>query len=182
MKSLIQMTAVVAIALTTMACNSTPRMAGGTPSCAEINTVDITLSVSEAKQRLSSGHCHARFKDYFEGLLKAGQGDPGMGNKRLFNDFLSWAQQYNVISKQDAVAYFNQYFGERFVSLNGTYNTCSQSEQQGQIFASLNREMQMKKEGILSVLGDKELFATVSKQKEDLEAVLEATWMACAAE
>lgn len=182
MKTIIKLAAVASLLLSVTACESTASQpAAPIAQCSTVNAVNLETAVTQAKANLDTGECSHRFAEYFDSLITSAKGDPKAENKRTFNDFLGWSHQMSIISRKDAVTYFNQYFGERFVSLNDTYNTCSQGTNQNQVFSALDKELLLKKAGILDVTNDKDLFNQVAKQKADLEAVLEATWMACEA-
>jgi trimethylamine:corrinoid methyltransferase-like protein len=174
----------VGIALGLTACKSNNSVANTaqymtTSYCSSVEAVTLTSGVEQAKANLSGGACNYKFADYYEQLVDVAKGEPGMSNKRVFNDFLKWANQSQLISKKDAAVYFNNYFGKRFMSLNDTYNVCSLADKQTSIFNELERELAQKRKGMLDALGDKIGFSRVAKQKADLVTVLEATWMAC---
>jgi len=158
------------------ACNSTPEVS---QNCESITSVNLTDAVNTAKSALQSGQCSHKFAGYYQELLIVGTGSPEKANKRVFDNFINWSYKHKIISKLDAKQYFNRYFSERFMSLNGTYNICSQSAKQNEIFSALTLEMQDKKLGLLKVLNDKSNFNKVARQYSDLQTVLEATWLAC---
>lgn len=169
--------------LSLAACNSTARTTNNAyqDKCQTINSTRLNSATDSAKSSLNTGQCSHKFADYFQNLLTVAKGSPDSGNKKKFDDFISWSVNHQIISKLDAKEYFNRYFGERFISLDNTYNTCSQGTKQAEIFTALNQEMQDKKLGLLEVLGDKTRFIAVSAQHRDIKTILEATWMACEA-
>jgi len=166
------------------ACQSTTVSAtsqGTYQACENITSVNLNTATRTAKISLQTGQCSHKFDDYYQDLLTVAKGSPDQTNKKAFDEFISWSFNQQIINKRDAKHYFNRYFGERFISLDNTYNTCSQSAKQNEIFTALALEMQDKKLGLLQVLGDKRIFNQVSRQHRDLQTVLEATWMACEA-
>lgn len=164
--------------LTLSACNSTAKTSVN-QSCENISSVNLTDAVNTAQMALQSGQCNHKFADYYQELLTVAKGSPEKNNKRVFDKFINWSHNNKVISKLDAKLYFSRYFSERFMSLNSTYNICSQSAKQDEIFSALSLEMQDKKLGLLNVLNDKNTFNKVARQYSDLQTVLEATWLAC---
>ena len=168
--------------LSVTACQSTSNSnQSAYQACESIESVNLNAATRTAKTSLQTGQCSHQFADYYQDLLTVAKGSPDKGNKKVFDEFISWSFNQQIINKQDAKHYFNRYFGERFISLDNTYNTCSQSAKQNEIFTALAQEMQDKKLGLLAVLGDKATFNQVSRQHRDLQTVLEATWMACEA-
>lgn len=182
-RSMIKNTALslaITIALASLsACNSTAKTTSGGIGCENVNSINLTTAANTVKTSLQTGQCADKFSDYYQDLISVAKGSPEGSNKKVFDDFISWSFNHKIINKLDAKQYFNRYFGERFISLDNTYNTCSQAQKQGEIFSALNQEMQDKKIGFLEVLGDKEGFNKVARQHRDLKTVLEATWMAC---
>ncbi len=183
MKNVLLKTLIVVSTLWTVtACQSTTgQNTAQTPavSCPEVSGVDLADATQTVKSALQTGQCSHKFADYYEGLMTIAAGAPAKANKGVFSDFIGWSYTQQLISKRDAETYFSRYFGEGFISLDDTYNTCSLSSKQDELISALNSEMKDKKRGILTVLGNKELFADVSNQHAALRSVLEATWMAC---
>ncbi|MEE4301753.1 MAG: hypothetical protein V2J24_20110 [Pseudomonadales bacterium] len=158
-------------------CESTPT----TAQCTGRLGNDLDSAAREAEERLASG-CTYHFDDYFAEMLSLAEANPSPENRVLFSDFLVGQQQAGTISRRQARAHYNRYFGVKFVSLQGDYNTCSQTcPVRESVLADMRTELQHKERGLLRASEDSESFYRADTLLKEAELVLEATCRACEA-
>lgn len=158
-------------------CESTP----STAQCTGRLGSDLEGAALEAEERLASG-CTYHFDDYFAEMLALAEANPSPENRVLFSDFLVGQQQAGTISRRQARAHYNRYFGVKFVSLQGDYNTCSQTcPVRETVLADMRTELQHKERGLLRASEDSESFYRADTLLKEAELVLEATCRACEA-
>jgi len=164
------------LALTLTACNSNP---SHEPVCNLPQGHDLDQAISAARFDLETG-CETRFDDYFTRLLTIAEGDPKPENKARFSDFLLWANDQGLLSKRQARAYYNRYFGIKYVSLMSDYSVCSSTcPQQSQVLREMQQELADKEKGLLKVSADKRSYHRAHQLLGETELVLEATCTAC---
>jgi hypothetical protein len=151
------------------------------PDCAGLQTRNLETAFEQAKTRLGEG-CAAHFDTYFDALLKTAEGDPKPGNKRSFSEFLVWAADEGILSRQQARDYYNRYFNVKFVSLAGDYNNCSHTcPRRDRVMLDMERELTDKERGLMKVSQDNQAYYRSDELYREVELVLEATCTACAA-
>lgn len=169
---------VLGVLLGLSACTGNPPKAVSV-SCELPAGYELETALSQARQSLVSG-CEQRFDEYFQRLLSIAEGDPAPENQRLFSEFLEWANTANLLSKQQARARYNRYFGVKFVSMLGDFSICSQACPKKQaILRALEKELADKEQGLLRVSADKQGFARADRLFQETELVLEATCESC---
>jgi len=142
---------------------------------------NLQAAMSEATDRLANG-CEYQFDGYFRELMATAEANPDRANGRHFSDFLLNANDMNVISRRQAEALYNRYFGVKFVSLQGDYNTCSQTcPQRARVLSDMQAELHDKELGLLRVSADQQSFYRADNLLKETELVLEATCNACEA-
>lgn len=155
--------------------------ASGPPECGGLQTRHLDTAFEQAKASLGNG-CAAQFDRYFDDLLKTAEGDPKPGNKRLFSEFLVWASDEGILSRQQARDYYNRYFNVKFVSLAGDYNNCSHTcPRRDRVMLDMERELTDKERGLVKVSQDNQAYYRSDELYREVELVLEATCTACAA-
>jgi hypothetical protein len=155
--------------------------AGMRSDCAGIDSRNLESAFEQAKSGLGAG-CAAHFDRYLDDLLATAEGDPKPENKRLFSEFLVWASDEGLISKEQARGYYNRYFNVKFVSLAGDYNNCSQTcPDREQVMRNMERELTDKERGLVRVSRDNEAYYRSDELYREVELVLQATCTACAA-
>lgn len=155
--------------------------ASAPPDCGGIGTRNLDAAFSQAKSALG-GACAAHFDRYFDELLAIAEGDPKPGNKRLFSEFLVWASDEGILSKQQARDHYNRYFNVKFVSLAGDYNNCSYTcPRRDQVMLDMERELSDKERGLIRITEDNAAYYRSDELYREVELVLEATCTACAA-
>lgn len=148
----------------------TARLAGG-----------LDAAMDEATARLANG-CEYQFDGYFEQLLAVAEANPDPANRRRFSDFLLQVNSMEVISRRQAEGLYNRYFGVKFVSLQGDYNTCAQTcPQRDRVMSNMRAELHDKELGLLRASGDQQSFYRADNLLKEADLVLEATCNACAA-
>ena len=162
--------------LTLVGCNSNPPQ---DTSCTMPGGHDLDQAISASKFQLETG-CAAHFDRYFSSLLSIASGDPRKENKGKFSDFLLWANQADLISKNQARAYYNRYFGVKYVSMKGDYSVCSEAcPKRSQLLQEMRSELQQKELGLTKVSADVSTYHRASQLYNETEIVLEATCTAC---
>lgn len=159
-------------------------------ACASQQTADhcsarldgrLEAAMSEAASRLADG-CEYQFDGYFQELLSIAEANPDRGNRMHFSDFLMQVNDTGVISRRQAQSLYNRYFGVKFVSLQGDYNTCSQTcPQRGRVLSNMKAELHDKELGLLRASADQQSFYRADNLLKETELVLEATCSACEA-
>lgn len=164
--------------------------AAAVAGCASQQTADycsarlggnLQAAMGEATDRLANG-CEYQFDGYFRELMANAEANPDRANARRFSDFLLNANDMNVISRRQAESLYNRYFGVKFVSLQGDYNTCSQTcPQRARVLSDMQAELHDKELGLLRASSDQQSFYRADNLLKETELVLEATCNACEA-
>jgi len=172
------LTATIAVLLITSACSTNQ----SADSCGTPLRGNLDAAISDVNGRLDSG-CTYHFDGYFQDLLAIAENNPDPANPRRFSDFLLGAQERGVISRRQAESLYNRYFNVKFVSLQGDYNTCSQTcPVRGQVMSDMRAELHDKEMGLLRAGADSASFYRADGLLKEAELVLEATCRACEAE
>lgn len=162
--------------LTLFGCNSAPTQE---TSCIIPGGHDLDQAISATKFQLETG-CSAQFDRYFTSLLSIASGDPSKENKGKFSDFLLWANQSDLISKNQARGYYNRYFGVKYMSLKGNYSVCSEAcPKRSQLLRDMRNELGQKELGLAKVSSDVSNYHRATQLYNETEIVLEATCSAC---
>jgi len=141
----------------------------------------LEAALHEAENRLANG-CEYQFDGYFQELMAIAEANPDAANRFGFSDFLLRANDLGVISRRQAQSLYNRYFGIKFVSLQGDYNTCSQTcPQRDRVLSNMQAELHDKEIGLLRASGDQQSFYRADTLLKETELVLEATCSACEA-
>lgn len=141
----------------------------------------VESAMAEAKSRLAQG-CEYQFDGYFHELLALAEANPDTGHPQRFSDFLVAASESGVISQRQARNFYNRYFGIKFVSLQGDYNTCSQAcPDRARVLSDMRSELQDKELGLLRASENQSAYYRADSLLKESELVLEATCMACQA-
>lgn len=142
---------------------------------------NLDAAMMEASDRLTNG-CEYQFDGYFQELLAIAEANPDAKNRTRFSDFLMRANDMDVISRRQAQSLYNRYFGVKFVSLQGDYNTCSQTcPQRARVLSNMQAELHDKELGLLRASNDQQSFYRADNLLKETELVLEATCSACEA-
>ena len=162
--------------LTFVGCNSNPPQ---DTSCTMPGGHDLDQDIRASKFQLETA-CAAHFERYFNSLLSIASGDPRKENKGKFSDFLLWANQADLISKNQARAYYNRYFGVKYMSMQGDYSVCSEAcPKRSQLMRDMRDELQQKELGLAKVSADASTYHRATQLYNETELVLEATCTAC---
>ena len=166
---------IIGAALFTASCASTQ------PSCMSPQSHNLNSAMSTVKSNLSSG-CQTHFDRFYDDLLTIAEGDPKPENKRAFSDFLLWSTDQGLLSKRQAEDYYNRYFNVKFMAMRGDYNNCSHTcPNKQRVLFNMESELSDKERGLLRVSLDSASYNRADKLYQEVELVLEATCMACAA-
>jgi hypothetical protein len=131
--------------------------------------------------KLGSG-CEYHFDGYFQSLLALAEANPDKKNRQYFSDHLMRVQDMGVISRRQAEGLYNRYFNVKFVSLQGDYNTCSQTcPIRKQVMSDMQAELHDKELGLLRASNDAASFYRADHLLKETDLVLEATCRACQA-
>lgn len=142
---------------------------------------NLTAAMDEARERLGNG-CEYQFDGYYQQLLAIAEANPDSRNRMHFSDFLLQVNDMGVISRRQAETLYNRYFGIKFVSLQGDYNTCSQTcPQRARVLSDMKAELHDKELGLLRASADQQSFYRADNLLKETELVLEATCTACEA-
>ena len=164
-------------ALALAGCESTQ----STTQCSGTLTGSLEQAAFEAEDRIAAG-CAYEFDAYFGDMLAIAEANPSAENRAVFSDFLVRQHEAGTISKRRARALYNRYFGVKFVSLQGDYNTCSQTcPVRDSVLSDMRTELQHKERGLLRAAEDSQSFYRADTLMKEAELVLEATCRACEA-
>jgi hypothetical protein len=142
---------------------------------------DLDGAMRTVETRLGSG-CEYHFDGYFNNLLALAEANPDKQNRKLFSDHLLRVQDMGVISRRQAEGLYNRYFNVKFVSLQGDYNTCSQTcPIRKQVMSDMRAELHDKELGLLRASNDAPSFYRADHLLKETDLVLEATCRACLA-
>lgn len=151
------------------------------PSCMSPQTKNLSSAISAVQSNLTSG-CQAHFDRFYDDLLTIAEGDPKPENKREFSEFLVWSSDTGLLSQRQAEDYYNRFFNVKFMSMRGDYNNCSHTcPNKQRVLLEMERELSDKERGLLQVSLDNEGYYRADQLFQEVELVLEATCMACAA-
>ena len=151
------------------------------PNCMGPQMRNLDSAMGNVQSSLMNG-CHAHFDRYYDDLLTIAEGDPRPENKRAFSEFLVWSSDNGLLSKRQAQDYYNRYFNVKFMSLKGDYNNCSHTcPNKQRVLTNMEQELMDKERGLLKVSLDNQGYYRADELYQEVELVLEATCMACAA-
>ncbi len=166
---------VLALVLLTASC------ASNQPACTSPQTRNLVAAMSDVQDKLMGGW-QSRFDAYYDDLLTIAEGDPKSDNKRAFSEFLVWSADQGLLSTRQAEDYYNRYFNVKFMSMRGDYNNCSHTcPNKQKVLFNMERELSDKERGLLLVSVDSDSSYRADQLFKEVELVLEATCMACAA-
>lgn len=155
--------------------------ASNSPEWVGPQSKNLSNAIDAAQTSLVNG-CHAHFDRYYDDLLAIAEGDPKPENKRAFSEFLVWSSDTGLLSTRQAQDYYNRYFNVKFMALKGDYNNCSHTcPNKQKVLFDMERELSDKERGLLRVSLDNEGYHRADQLFQEVELVLEATCMACAA-
>ena len=142
---------------------------------------NLDSAMTTAESKLASG-CEYHFNSYFNSLLTIAEANPDKDNKMLFSDHLMRVNEMGVISRRQAEGLYNRYFNVKFVSLQGDYNTCSQTcPVRSQVMSDMKAELHDKELGLMRASADAASFYRADTLLKETDLVLEATCRACTA-
>lgn len=147
--------------------------------CTAATTLTSAAAFAEAKDILKNPACHVRFESLFKQLKILGADNPGEHNSQYFAGFINWSKKQGIITKTQASALYNRYFGEVFISLPSRGNICSHTLSRKPLQPDLDIELQQKREGFIEILGNKETFNQIYAQYQQLTFVLDMAEQAC---
>lgn len=140
---------------------------------------DLQSAMNLAEDRVRNG-CEYQFDGYFQSLLAIAAENPDKKNPMLFSDHLMRVHDTGVISRRQAESLYNRYFNVKFVSLQGDYNTCSQTcPIRGQVMSDMRAELHDKELGLMRASSDQASFYRADNLLKETDLVLEATCRAC---
>ncbi|MEM8765886.1 MAG: hypothetical protein AAGE43_00460 [Pseudomonadota bacterium] len=149
--------------------------------CAVNLRSDLDGAMRTVETKLGSG-CEYQFDGYFQSLLAIAEANPDKENRRAFSDHLMRVHEMGVISRRQAEGLYNRYFNVKFVSLQGDYNTCSQTcPIRKQVMSDMRAELHDKELGLLRASNDAPSFYRADTLLKETDLVLEATCRACLA-
>ena len=142
---------------------------------------DLDSAMRTVETQLSSG-CEYHFDSYFHSLLALAEANPDKTNRKHFSDHLMRVHEMGVISRRQAEGLYNRYFYVKFVSLQGDYNTCSQTcPVRTQVLSDMRSELLDKELGLMKISGDPDSYYRADHLLKESQLVLEATCRACSA-
>lgn len=166
----------VLVVLSLAACTTTQP-----DQCAVNLRGNLDTAMTTAESKLASG-CEYHFNSYFNSLLTIAEANPDKDNKMLFSDHLMRVNEMGVISRRQAEGLYNRYFNVKFVSLQGDYNTCSQTcPVRTQVMSDMKAELHDKELGLMRASADAASFYRADTLLKETDLVLEATCRACTA-
>jgi hypothetical protein len=157
-----------------------PRPPGVAAGCTMPQTLLLDQAVGEVRSALSNG-CNFRFDAYFDQLLTIAEGDPQPGNAQVFSELLVWAGDHGVISRRQARETYTRYFGTKFVSAMGDYNTCAQTcPVKQRVVTGCRRSCVTKERGMVKVMDNLAGYQAADQLYQKMELLITATCETCA--
>ena len=142
---------------------------------------NLEVAMTAVEDKLANG-CEYHFDDYFQSLLSIAEANPDKSNKMAFSDHLMQVNDMGIISRRQAEGLYNRYFNIKFVSLQGDYNTCSQTcPVRQQVLSDMRAELHDKELGLMRASNDAASFYRADTLLKEADLVLEATCRACSA-
>lgn len=139
---------------------------------------DAVLELS--RKTLTRKNCSVRFIEHFNTLLRLAEGYPSPENKRKFSDYLIWASDRGVTTRQHAEELYNRYFATKFLLMMDSYNLCSSiCRNEATFITNMEQELADKERGLIRISRDTETFAKASQLYSDSVVVVSATCRAC---
>ena len=140
----------------------------------------LEQAVSRAQEDLADTDAHPAFGMYFQRLLEIAQGNPDPENKRIFSQFLVWANQEGILTRRQSQDYYNRYFNITFMSLPDDYSVSASCPDKADMISAMGLELAQKEEGLVKACKDKESYYLAYEHYKALITVLDATCLACA--
>lgn len=138
----------------------------------------LRQAVTQAMKDLDDPERHTEFDRYFSGLVEIAENNPDITNKKIFSDFLLFANRKGILTKSMAQDYYNRYFNLTFMSLPDRYNVSSTCTNKTKILADMEAELLQKERGLLKACQDKETYYLAYDHYQTLKVVYDATCMA----
>ncbi len=123
-----------------------------------LDTTKVIDLIGLTREEIGRKSCYPSFDSYLENLLRVAAGDPDMAHRKDFSDFLVWSATRGIISKRQAIEYYNSYFSFSFMSLPDEYNVCSQCRNQRQMEQDMFQELDKKKKGMAQACDDRKSY------------------------
>lgn len=138
----------------------------------------LQQAVTRAMKDLEDPLHHPRFDLYFTGLVEIAENSPDVENKKVFSEFLLFANRKGILTKPMAQDYYNRYFNLTFMSLPDMYNVSSTCYEKTKILADMEAELLQKEQGLLKACRDKDTYYLAYDHYNMLRVVYDATCMA----
>ncbi len=143
-------------------------------------TKNVDEAFAQVSNKLDSSACHYYFDDYMQELLTIAKGAPGRDNQERFANLLRSSIDRGVISKRQGQEIFGQYFDTEFYAVKVMQrNNCASLQNKPAIYASMKRELRMKKQGLLDISNDAQGFRRAQSHYENMQHVFDAVALAC---
>ena len=134
-----------------------------------------------AQADLADPEAHLEFDLYFQKLIEIAQGNPQPENRRIFSQFLMWANHQGILTLRQSKAYYNRYFNITFMSLPDDYSVSASCPDKPGIVSAMTAELRQKEAGLVQACQDKESYYLAYEQYNTLLVILDAACLACAA-
>jgi hypothetical protein len=142
--------------------------------------MSLEKAVLSAQEDLGDPAVHLQFELYFQRLLEIAQGNPNPENRRLFSQFLVWANHQGIVTLRQSQAYYNRYFNVTFMSLPDDYSVSASCPDKSGIVSAMTEELRQKEKGLVKACQDRERYYQAFEQYNTLLVILDATCLACA--
>jgi len=185
--NMISLIGITSLALLLGACNGQAVKPTPKPSfaCTQPNSKNLNEAVAHAKGTLSYEKCTGMFFEIYDRLLMIAEGDPKVGNKKVFRDFLIWSKNEGILSNKQMKQMYNQHFTTTFVTLPTKYKTCyycsfSQSGMgEEKLLSNMDKELSDKQRGMMSIMNNKNEYLQASSIANSVKLRIEAACHAC---
>ncbi|TQV66493.1 hypothetical protein FKG94_27050 [Exilibacterium tricleocarpae] len=146
-------------------------------------TNNVDQAFAQVSDKLTSNACHYYFDDYVQTLLTVAKGSPGGDNRERFANLIRSSIDRGVISQRQGQEIFGQYFDTEFYTIKVMQrNNCASMQNKPAIYASMRRELTMKKQGLLDIANDPQGFRRAQNHYENMQHVFDAVALACGRE
>ena len=157
--------------------------ARNTAHCALTATNNIDRLFAEVENNLDDPVCHYSWPEYKQRLFATAKGNPGPDNEARFATLLRSSIERGIISRRQGQELFSRYFDAEFYSVKTEpRSSCASLRKKPALYASMQAELALKREGMLGILNDEDRFRRAQQHYSDLHLVFDAVEVACSQE
>ena len=139
----------------------------------------VMPAIESAKSNLVRDECRERFQEYYSQLVEVAGANPDAGNYDLFDGFITWGYEQQLLSSVEASTLFTTYFSTNFTTLPDSVSTCSSARKIEDLRQRLDQELRKKEKGLAQALGDQASYQQAYREMNQVLLVIESVGIAC---